>query len=133
MNIPIEFEISIDVTQDKETGLWLSHCPMFALYSQGESREQAKTAIQGAITMYLNECNKRGIKFQAITKQEKKKFLSPSEIPCIYITFEDYKQNPSAAWEHARAGSNVIIERDGKYYMTLGACVEVPGSWDDIN
>jgi predicted RNase H-like HicB family nuclease len=130
MNIPIEFDISIDVSQEETTGLWVAHCPMFNLYSQGETREQAKSAIQGAIQMYLTECNKRNIKFQAV---EKKKFLMPGEIPVITITFEDYKQNPSAAWEYARNGSSVVIERDGKYYMTLGACIDVPGSWDDIN
>lgn len=51
--INIKVKVLVNVRPDDEAGVFVSHCPVLNVYSQGESEEEAKEAIQEAIQLKL--------------------------------------------------------------------------------
>ena len=52
-SISIAVKVNVTVEPDKEAGVFVSHCPVLRIFSQGETEEQAKEAIEEAITLHL--------------------------------------------------------------------------------
>lgn len=46
---------------DDKSNVWVSWTTALGLFSQGETKAQAKTSLQSAVTLYLKTCQKRGI------------------------------------------------------------------------
>lgn len=51
----------IDVYKDEETGIWVSYNSEYDLYSQGNTKEEAREAIELGVETYLKICRERGI------------------------------------------------------------------------
>ena len=61
MLVRFEFQLPVNIYQDKDTGIWVSHAPDLELYSQGTSQEEARRAIGSAVDLYIKDCARKGI------------------------------------------------------------------------
>ena len=52
-------EISIRITQDRESGDFIAHYPAFNISTEGNTLSEAKTQIIEAIELYLKEITNR--------------------------------------------------------------------------
>jgi predicted RNase H-like HicB family nuclease len=57
--VEIKIRLMIGVLEDKETGVYVGHCPALDVYSQGESMEDAMEAIKSASLLYVEHCYRR--------------------------------------------------------------------------
>lgn len=53
--------MKINIKYDKEVDVYVSHCPIFNLYSQGRTIEEAKEAICEAIYLLVDVSFKEGV------------------------------------------------------------------------
>ena len=51
--------ISIYVWHDDEANVYVSHCPVIKLYSQGRDETEAAESMEGAIELYINNVELR--------------------------------------------------------------------------
>jgi len=59
----MELPKSIFTTRhDAGAGVWVGHCPVFNIYSQGNTEVEALDAVHGAVVLWLQSCSQRGIK-----------------------------------------------------------------------
>ena len=62
----VRIRIEILVWYDQETGQWVSGCPLFDLYSQGDSSEEAIRNIQESAYLFLTTCCELGTLTQVL-------------------------------------------------------------------
>jgi predicted RNase H-like HicB family nuclease len=52
-SISIAVKVKVTVEPDKEAGVFVSHCPVLRMFSQGDTEDEAKEAIEEAIGLHL--------------------------------------------------------------------------------
>ncbi len=55
-SIGVQFNLRAGVKYDDAAGVYVSCCPALEVFSQGETLEEAKDALTGAIVLYLRYC-----------------------------------------------------------------------------
>lgn len=66
--INIVFKLSIKIRPDDEAGVFVSQCPLLNIFSQGETEEEAKEALQEAVTLQLRALYKFDRLHQVLTR-----------------------------------------------------------------
>jgi predicted RNase H-like HicB family nuclease len=51
--INIAVKVNVKVRHDEEAGVFVSHCPVLNIFSQGETEDEAKQAIEEAVKLHL--------------------------------------------------------------------------------
>jgi len=59
--IRVTFRVTGLIRPDEQTGCFVSFCPALGLYSAGRTRPDARTALQGAVDLFVQICYSRGI------------------------------------------------------------------------
>ena len=54
--VSIKVSFSALIKKEKETGLYVSYCPTLAVYSQGETRKEARENIVEAVELFIEGC-----------------------------------------------------------------------------
>jgi predicted RNase H-like HicB family nuclease len=49
----ITFNLPCRIKQDKEAGVFVSHCPALDVYSQGRNIDEAKEALRSALRLFI--------------------------------------------------------------------------------
>jgi len=57
--VQVEFDLQCRVRQDSDSR-WISWCPLLDVYSQGESKDEAKRCLREAIGLWVESCLERG-------------------------------------------------------------------------
>lgn len=60
-SLEIEFKLKLGVKFDDAACVYVGWCPVLDVYSQGETAEQARHAVEEASALYLKHCYLRGI------------------------------------------------------------------------
>jgi len=68
------------VREDKEAEVFVSHCPAFGVYSQGESEAEAVAAIKSALSMHVGAAYKHG-RLEQILRRAGFERVSSGKIP----------------------------------------------------
>lgn len=61
MKFRIDCKLSAGMKFDDAAGVHVAWCPALDVYSQGESENEAKAAIESAVLMYIKNCVRRGV------------------------------------------------------------------------
>lgn len=69
MSVEIILKLVIGAREDKEAGAWVGYCPALGIYSQGESADEALTAIQSASLLYVEHCYRRKLLDDVLNRQ----------------------------------------------------------------
>lgn len=64
--VDLKFRLQGLIREDKETGAFVSYCPALDLYSAGKTRPDAKSALRGAVQMYIKICLSRDILYRVL-------------------------------------------------------------------
>ena len=59
-NFKMELSAKLPVCLKKEDEVYIAHCPVLDVYSQGYSEEEAKNNLIEAIVLFFQSCIKRG-------------------------------------------------------------------------
>ncbi|HVX93663.1 MAG TPA: type II toxin-antitoxin system HicB family antitoxin [Polyangia bacterium] len=59
--IEVTYRLPALFKRDAATGLFVSWCPPLGIFSQGTTAKEAKRALNSAVTLYIQTCQKRGI------------------------------------------------------------------------
>lgn len=54
------FELNVQITVKRKNGVFVSYCPAFDLYSQGDTKEEAEKNIFEAAKLFINTSFERG-------------------------------------------------------------------------
>jgi len=60
MKASIHFEVQVPIKIFREDNLFISHCPVFDVSSQGDTQDEAKQNIIEALTGFLITCYEMG-------------------------------------------------------------------------
>jgi len=65
-SVQVQFRLGFALRYDDEANVHVSYCPTLSLYSQGETKEEAKTAIISAAKLFIVRCYERDILHTAL-------------------------------------------------------------------
>ena len=51
-------KLELRIRYDGYAGVYVGHCPLLGIYSQGTTRKEGLLALKGAILLYVNHCFK---------------------------------------------------------------------------
>ncbi len=54
------FELNVQITVKRKNGVFVSYCPAFDLYSQGDTKKEAAKNIFEAVKLFINTSFERG-------------------------------------------------------------------------
>jgi predicted RNase H-like HicB family nuclease len=99
----VRFDIQIPVKVFKEGAVYVAHCPVFDVASQGETREGAKQNLVEALTLFLTTCYDMGTLesvlkecgFKSITTAEMESLPSEEEVIEVPLPFIIHKTHQS--------------------------------------
>lgn len=60
MKALVRFEVQVPVSIFRESDVYVSHCPIFDVCSQGDTEEEAKKNIIEAVSAFLISCYENG-------------------------------------------------------------------------
>jgi predicted RNase H-like HicB family nuclease len=69
VQMKIEINLRAAVGFDSQAGVWVSWCPALDIYSQGESKSEARLALNEALTSYVKYCYKSQILDNVLVKR----------------------------------------------------------------
>ncbi len=56
----ILFRLSVPIKEFQEDGVYVAGCEALEVYSQGDTRDQARENVQEALTLFVTSCYERG-------------------------------------------------------------------------
>lgn len=56
----VSFDVQVDVVVFEENGAFVAYCPALELSSYGDTQDEAKTAFDGAMNIFIKETHERG-------------------------------------------------------------------------
>jgi predicted RNase H-like HicB family nuclease len=97
-SISIAVKVLCTIRRDEEADVFVSHCPVLSVFSQGESQEEAREAIEEAIGLHLKTAYKFDRLDQVLRRAGFKEFsgaISPEEPAQFVSVIEhgDYSQH----------------------------------------
>ena len=57
----ISVQLKAAIRRDDDAGVFVSFCPALKIYSQGETKREAKEALTSAVRLFIDGCLGRGI------------------------------------------------------------------------
>ena len=68
-SIQLQFRLGFAMRYDADAGVHVSYCPTLSLYSQGETKAEARTAIVSAAKLFIVRCYERDILHTALRER----------------------------------------------------------------
>ena len=95
MNGLVKFEFNLPYAMRKRGKLFIAHCPLVDVTSQGESKKQALEHLIEAIQLFMESCFERGtldevleacgFEFKSEGKKLRKAQARPSRTECVRV------------------------------------------------